>query len=206
MQDTAYQDHLSKVEKRKIALSAWIDSTLLPAIMDQNRPIMLEMGCGHGHFLRAYAKTHPQELCIGLDLLGPRLKKAQKRCEGLANIRFIKAEAVEFLEMLGGKLKLQSIYILFPDPWPKRKHFQNRLIQKDFIALVKRAMQPRAKVYFRTDHQPYFDWAKKHFEADPDWNVNSQEPWPLEVVTHFQALTGGVYASFVASLGTCCAG
>lgn len=200
MQDTAYQDHLAKVEKRKIALSAWIDETLLPSIVGQNRPVMLEIGCGHGHFLRTYAKNRPQELCIGLDLLGPRLKKAQKRCEGMEHVLFIKAEAREFLELLGQRVRLQSLYILFPDPWPKRKHCQNRLIQKELISLLKCCVVPGAKVYFRTDHQPYFEWAKSLFEAGSDWRVDSQELWPVEAATHFEALTGGVYTSFVASV------
>lgn len=200
MQATAaYQDHLAQVERRKIALRAWIDAVFLPLAHSQ-KPLMLEIGCGHGHFLRAYASARPQELCIGLDLLGPRLRKAQKRCEGLEHTVFVKAEAQEFLELLGPQLKLQSVYILFPDPWPKRKHAHNRLIQKEFISLLQQRMCTGAKVYFRTDYQPYFDWAIKRFEAEPDWRVNSQEPWPVEAATHFEALTGGVYASFVASL------
>lgn len=198
MQDTAYQDHLETVKKRKIILKAWIDETLLPSVK-KDLPLMLEIGCGHGHFLRTYAKERPQDLCIGLDLLAARLKKAQKRCEGLENTLFVKAEAGEFLELLGPELQLQSLYILFPDPWPKRKHWHNRLVQKDFIALLKRSLKPRAKVYFRTDYTPYLDWAKALFASDADWMVDSQALWPLEAKTHFEALTGGVYASFVAT-------
>lgn len=199
MIDPSYQDHLLHVQKRKEALRDLIRSDLAES-MAKRSFLVLEIGCGHGHFLSAYARARPEHSCLGLDILASRLKKAQKRCEGLENTVFVKAEAEEFLEVLDPSLKIGALYILFPDPWPKRKHADNRLIQKDFLELLKQRLSLGAKVYFRTDHKPYFEWAFRLFATDGDWEVNLGETWPIDVPTYFQTLTGGRYESFVATL------
>ena len=63
---------------------------------------VLEIGCGHGHYLSDYASAHPEEHCIGIDLLNRRVEKADRKKEKreLSKLQFLKAEAVEFLETL----------------------------------------------------------------------------------------------------------
>ena len=66
------------------------------------KSITLEIGCGHGHFLVAYAAAHPQEYCIGIDIIEDRLDRAerkQRRAE-LTNISFLRADAIMLLETL----------------------------------------------------------------------------------------------------------
>lgn len=200
MIDPSYQAHLLHVQQRKEALRDRINPYLIEARL--KRPfVMLEIGCGHGHFLSAYARARPEHLCVGLDVLEGRLQKAQKRCEGLDNTVFFKAQAEEYLEVLDPSIRLSALYILFPDPWPKRKHADHRLIQPHFVESLKPRLSPGATVYFRTDHKPYFDWALRVFQADKAWHTDCHEAWPIDVPTYFQTLTGNRYDSFVARLG-----
>ena len=151
---------------------------------------LLEIGCGHGHWLTAYAEAHPEEFCVGLDLINQRIQKSQKKADKLSlnNIRFIKAEAQEWVEILPDDATLAKVMVLFPDPWPKKRHHRRRLIQPDFLALLATKMAPGGKCYFRTDYDPYFEWTREHFAAHPDWKLDQETDWPMEQSTYFQEL------------------
>ncbi len=156
----------------------------------REKPWTLEIGCGHGHWLVAYATAHPDKYCIGLDMLSARVAKANAKKErlGLNNLVFVKAEANEFLEAMPENVHLDEVVILFPDPWPKKRHFKNRLIQIDFLDILAKFMLPHSKIYFRTDDRGYFDWAKDIFLHHEKWEVLSSEPWLFEYATYFQNL------------------
>jgi Predicted S-adenosylmethionine-dependent methyltransferase len=154
-----------------------------------------EIGCGHGHFLTAYAQAHPTELCIGVDIVSERIERAVRKRDRakLPNLHFVHAEARLFLETLPAEVKFSRLFILFPDPWPKLRHHKHRIMQPDFLsALVPRAGEG-ARLYFRTDFTPYYDDTKAVFAAHPDWTCSAgDEPaaadnWPFEHETVFQS-------------------
>ena len=151
---------------------------------------LLEIGCGHGHWLTAYAEAYPEEFCVGLDLLSQRILKSQKKADkrNLTNIRFLKAEALEWLEILPEDIGLSKVMVLFPDPWPKKRHHKRRLIQPEFLALLATRMAPGGKLFFRTDHDPYFEWTMEHLAVHPDWDLDQSPEWPMERSTYFQEL------------------
>lgn len=189
-----YTQHLERVQQRKIKLQSYL-STIF---QDNHHSCILEIGCGHGDFLVAYAQQFPHSQCLGIDILGGRIQSAQKKANRLNinnTLHFLKAEAIEVLECLPSYTKLENIFILFPDPWPKRKHFERRILQADFLERLRPKMQPQAKIFFRTDHTEYFSWALEGLKKLPQWSVSENAPWPIEVVTRFQLITGGVYQS-----------
>lgn len=192
-----YQKHLAHTRSRQAGLSE-----KLSLILKDKNEIILEIGAGHGHFLTEYALKYTHDFCLGLDILNERVKKSQKRAEkmGSKNICFLKAQAEETIMCLPPSVQFKAIYILFPDPWPKRKHFSRRLIQQSFLDSIVPKMVQGAKLYFRTDHKDYFEWAISVFLSDVRWSVSKNELWPIEVVTRFQEITGNVYQSLVASL------
>jgi tRNA (guanine-N7-)-methyltransferase len=150
-----------------------------------------EIGCGHGHFLAAYAQAHPEELCIGVDIVSERIERGIRKRDRakLANLHFIHAEARLFLEMLSGDTTFSRLFILFPDPWPKLRHHKHRIMQPDFLVSLAPRATPGARIYFRTDFTPYFDDTQAVFEAHPDWEpvMDGSEPWPFEHETVFQS-------------------
>ena len=100
-------------------------------VLDGAKRLTLEVGCGHGHFLDDYAKVHADEFCIGIDLKSKRIEKGNKKLNrgGHGNLAFMKAEFTEFLDALPTDVRLGKIFFLFPDPWPKARHYHHRMIQ-----------------------------------------------------------------------------
>lgn len=150
--------------------------------------LTLELGCGHGHYLTAYAEANPAEECLGLDLVTRRVEKANSKAEKrkLANVRFLKAEASEFLSVCPDSIKFTRVFMLFPDPWPKKRHFKNRMVQNGFLTELAKRCPADAKFFFRTDHADYFEWTRDHLQAHTDWEIDGQTPWPFEQGSFFQ--------------------
>ncbi|MBI5766701.1 MAG: tRNA (guanosine(46)-N7)-methyltransferase TrmB [Verrucomicrobia bacterium] len=167
---------------------------LLPA----DAHLVWELGCGHGHFLTAYAEAHPDQLCVGIDIVGDRIDRANRKRDRahLANLHFLLAEGRLFLEELPAGARFAEVFILFPDPWPKLRHHKHRIVQPDFLAAVAQRAEPSARLCFRTDFAPYFEDAHATIDAHPDWRV-VDEPWPFEQETVFQSRAPS-YRSLVA--------
>lgn len=178
-------DFAAAVEARRRALRA-----LLAAEFAAPHPRrMLEIGCGHGHFLAAYAAAFPATDCTGIDLQTGRLERAgQKAGRGaLGNVRLLRAEASEFLAELPPAVAFGEVYILFPDPWPKQRHHKHRLIQPAFLALLAAHVPAGGAAFFRSDDFAYVEWARERFAADPAWRVEPDWPWPADHRTVFQS-------------------
>ena len=152
--------------------------------------LTLEIGCGHGHFLASYGAAFPQENCIGIDLITKRIERALRKRDlaGLRNVDFLKADAEEFFEALPPKVMLDKLFLLFLDPWPKKRHHKNRIIQNATLDLWAERSRPGAMLYFRTDHAEFFEWSREHVEAHPAWEVLPEAVWPFERETYFQSI------------------
>jgi tRNA (guanine-N7-)-methyltransferase len=176
--------HLALIAQRRADLRLALAHVLPPAAH-----FLCEIGCGHGHFLTAYAAAHPGELCIGIDLIGERIERANRKRDraGLSNLHFFHAEAQDFLAALPANAGFCAIIVLFPDPWPKRRHYKNRLLQPAFLdALAVRAGQG-TRLYFRTDHRGYFAYVTTVLAAHSLWRIDPAAPWLFETETVFQA-------------------
>jgi len=164
----------------------------------------LEIGCGHGHFIAAYGAAHREEACLAIDIIAERLERAQKKLdrEGLANVVLLRSEARLLLDNLPQWLRFRRVFVLFPDPWPKRRHHKNRLLQPDFLKNLARHCTPDARLYFRTDHAPYFEEVAELLRTHPDWALASAgEAWSFEQESVFQKRAAGGYQSCIAAIG-----
>lgn len=187
-------EFLARIAERRAALRSEL-AALLPA----SQALVWEIGSGHGHFLVQYAQAFPAKYCIGVDIIRDRLNRSGKKCArvGLTNCHFVQAEAREFLDALPAAVTLREIWVLFPDPWPKKRHHKNRILQADFLeALAGRAGQG-APLYFRTDHAGYFSVVATLISELKTWRLDPAATWPLEKETVFQARAQG-YQSLVA--------
>ncbi len=174
-------------EARRSANVARLEATLAAALAGRTG-ITFELGCGHGHWLAAYAAAHSDEFCVGIDLITHRVERSvRKQTLGkLDNVIFLKAEAMEFLEALPGEIFLEKIFILYPDPWPKKKHHKNRFIQASSLDLLAKRAGPGASLHFRTDDADYFEWTRTHVETHGGWKLKAGNPWPFEQTTFFE--------------------
>jgi tRNA (guanine-N7-)-methyltransferase len=152
--------------------------------------ITLEVGCGHGHYLTAYAQTHPERTCVGVDLVTKRVAKGQNKKDkrALGQLHFIKAEALEFLDALPAHVGIDRCFVLFPDPWPKKRHWKNRIVQQALLDKLAQRAAPGCKLYLRTDHADYYQWMIEQVEQSPSWQADPAAQWPFEATSFFQEM------------------
>ena len=163
-------------------------SRRLGEIFPRTTEFIWEIGCGHGHFLTAYAQKFPEQVCVGIDITTERNERATRKSNRaqLSNLRFLQAEARFFLEHLPSAATIRDVFILFPDPWPKKRHHKHRIVQPDFLAAMAQRAGQGARIYFRTDYDPYREEVWRLFQMHADWEL-VDEPWPFEHETVFQS-------------------
>lgn len=159
-------------------------------VFAKSKNITLEIGCGKGHYLSAYAAAFPQETCVGIDLISERVRDSQRRAKNrnAENAFFFKAEAFEFLEALPRDVVLEKIFIFFPDPWPKERHHKRRLMQGEFLDYIRQFAHAGSRLYFRTDHTEYFEWTTEVFKTNTNWEILPDNSLLLEEVSQFQRI------------------
>jgi tRNA (guanine-N7-)-methyltransferase len=160
------------------------------AIFSEPCAITLEIGSGHGHFLAAYGEAHPDEICVGIDLITKRVKKGENKRDkrGLEKLLFLKAEALEFLDALPDHVTIAKTFVLFPDPWPKTRHWKHRIVQQPLLEKLAKRTTPGALLFLRTDHTGYFEWMNAEIASNPHWEKRADLPWPFESPSFFQNL------------------
>jgi len=131
------------------------------------RPLELELCCGNGHFLAELARRNPDRAFIGVDRLYRRVGAAARkvRKQDLPNVRLILGDAVQSLQLHFPPGSLRALYVLFPDPWPKRRHHKKRLITRPFLALARDRLATGAELVIAHDHQGYAEWIAERLLA-----------------------------------------
>ena len=139
-------------------LQSIVDRLDLAALFPKPQPLEVELGCGDASFLVNYAQLQPERNFIGVERLLGRIRKLDRkgRRAGLTNLRGVRIESAYFLEYLVPARAVAALHIYFPDPWPKRKHWKNRLVNDRFPDVARQALAPRGTVYLRTDDADYF--------------------------------------------------
>ncbi|MCH5149440.1 MAG: tRNA (guanosine(46)-N7)-methyltransferase TrmB [Spirochaetales bacterium] len=146
-------------------------------VFGNKNPLIVEIGCGNGHFLTQQALKNRSENFIGIDLKDYRIVKSRMKENllQLTNIRWICGEAGASIERMFPDKSLKKIYMTFPDPWPKKRHWKHRLFQADFIPLVARKLTDNGKFIFISDHEGYYQWCMDLIEAQKELVVVSHE-------------------------------
>ena len=129
----------------------------LAALFGRDAPCTLEIGFGNGANLVALARAHPERDYLGVEVHRPGVGRLLLALEqaGLTNVRVVCHDAVEVLGRQIAAGSLTEILILFPDPWPKKRHHKRRLVQSAFVALAGRALAAGGVLRLATDWEPY---------------------------------------------------
>lgn len=179
-----------KRARRICGVGEYIKQKILPTFVETNaKGICLEIGCGHGHWLTSYAKSDSQNIFVGIDLVSKRVRKADRKRElfDLDNLFFLKVEAGEFLQALPSDLPILKTFIMYPDPWPKKRHFKKRIIQSTFLKLLADKSYSNSSLFFKTDHEGYFDWTTQVLKDSPHW-ISGNHNWPHDASSFFSDL------------------
>ena len=129
----------------------------LAALFPTSQPFEVELGCGDSTVIAELARRQPGHNFLGVERLAGRIRKLDRKGRrlGLTNLRGLRLEATYCLEYLLPPGSVSVLHVYFPDPWPKRKHWPRRLVNKRFPALAAQALEPGGRVYLRTDDAPY---------------------------------------------------
>ncbi len=169
-------------------LTSIINRLEFTAMFPAMQPLEVELGSGDGSFLVNYAKLHPERNFLGVERLLGRLRKLDRKARraGLTNLRGMRIESAYFLEYLLPPQSVAALHIYFPDPWPKRKHRKNRLINAPFTEIARQALAPKGIVYLRTDDEDYFNQMVTVFAANPVFGLVETPAELSDVVTDFE--------------------
>ena len=143
------------------------------ASLENIRPtekLILEIGFGTGDFLAAISKTQPDSLFIGCEPYVEGVISLLRKIKDndIKNIRIWPDDARILLSTMPDHC-IDIAYILFPDPWPKRKQQKRRLISLEFIKSLCSKLKPAGMIFFATDHHEYAAWAFNHFTQSKDF-------------------------------------
>lgn len=167
---------------------SWVDPLPLDRMFPCPRPLEVELGAGDGSFLARWADSHRDRNFLGIERLLGRLRKLDRKGQrlGLTNLRLMRVEASYFLNYLLPAASVDALHVYFPDPWPKRKHRKNRLINPEFASAADRVLVPGGTVHLRTDDEDYYQQMRSVFDPDPRF-VAVEPPAELTaVVTDFE--------------------
>src|SRR5947209_15755071 len=129
------------------------------ALFSRTAPLEVDLGCGEGSFLAAIAAANPTRNFIGIERQPGRVRSASRKLEqrGLENARALAFEISDVVAELLPPASVTTFYLMFPDPWPKRRHASRRVVSESFLAGVTRALVPGGLLNIATDHSAYFN-------------------------------------------------
>jgi len=129
----------------------------LDALFGRDARRVVEIGFGNGEHLLALASARPADAFLGIEVHRPGVGRLLLQLDelGLSNVRVVCRDAVEVLERHLEGSCLDEILILFPDPWPKKRHHKRRLIQGPFAALLADRLRGDGTLRLATDWEPY---------------------------------------------------
>jgi tRNA (guanine-N7-)-methyltransferase len=150
------------------------------ALFPQAQELWLEIGFGGGEHLAEQARANPQAGIIGCEVFlnGIATLLAQVETHDLKNVRVYPEDARDLLDALPER-SLDGVFLLFPDPWPKRRHAERRFIQIERLDQVARLMKPGAEFRVGSDDPGYITWALAHLTAHPrfEWLAKRPHDW-----------------------------
>jgi tRNA (guanine-N7-)-methyltransferase len=156
--------------------------------------VRLEIGFGGGEHLAALARREPEAGVIGCEPFVNGVAKllGLLDAEGLDNVRLWDRDAAELLALLpeGG---LDEIFLLYPDPWPKRRQRKRRFVSDASLSALARVLRPGGHFRFATDIDDYAGWTLARALRSPDfaWTAEAardwSEPWPGWIRTRYEA-------------------
>ena len=119
-----------------------------------DKPIVLELGCGKGEYTIGMAERYPQNNYIGIDIKGARFWRGAKTAVegGLDNVAFLRTQ-IELIEHFFAEGEVAEIWITFPDPQIKYKRTKHRLTNAEFLQRYKKILEPGGIVNLKTDSE-----------------------------------------------------
>ena len=159
--------------QKKLSLESFCELEQL----NEYENISLEIGFGTGDVLLHNALNFPKNLFLGIEYYKKGIDQLILNIEkhNLKNIRLFYGDAFDYLKLAKTNY-LNEILIMFPDPWPKRRHWKRRIINKDSVNEISRILKSNGKTLFFTDNRGLAYWGLRHFVLNEDFNWEIDMP------------------------------
>lgn len=147
------------------------------------QPLALEIGCGIGDFILPLAASRPEVNYLAIDIYNQGCLKTCRKIDaaGLDNVRVMRIEARHLIARYLDPWSLSAIYINCPDPWPKARHRERRLVNADFLEVVRFALQPGGELFFASDVADYAEEVTALIVAQCGFDRLTPEPYCTEL-------------------------
>lgn len=134
---------------------------------ERGQPFEIEIGSGKGSFILENGRALPGVNFLGIEWAREfYLYSADRvRRAGLGNVRMLRTDGAEFLRWRMPDGIATVVHLYFSDPWPKKKHHKNRVVQHRFLAEVWRVLAPGGELRVVTDHDDLWEWDAEHFRV-----------------------------------------
>ena len=158
-----------------------------------DRPVEVEIGIGKGRFILDAAEKRPEINHLGVEWANKYLRFAETRAvqRKLDNIRFVRIDARTMMSSIPAD-SVQTFYVFYPDPWPKKRHQKRRFLRDDMALELSRVLVDGGKLHVATDHDDYWEALQPVFDDAPDFTRQQQfggaefPVLPGEPLTHFE--------------------
>lgn len=147
---------------------------------DPSRPLEVDLGSGDGTFLLGMAREHPERDFLGVERMLGRVDKTQRKIKraGLDNAKVTRVESGYTVGWLLPTASVSRLHLLCPDPWPKKRHAERRLVNQDeFLSGLARILRPGGEFLLKTDDRVYFEDALASLSARPQFESLD---WPAD--------------------------
>jgi tRNA (guanine-N7-)-methyltransferase len=135
-------------------------------------PVWLEIGCGRGEFISGKSHQMQNINFLGIEIKEKRIKTIVRtiQIDVNKNVRILQKYVDDDITELIPAGSFEKIFIQFPDPWPKRKHKDRRLLQNEFIDILHTLLAEKGYVEISTDHPDYKEWICEKFQTRTDFD------------------------------------
>ena len=128
----------------------------LVQLFGRSAPLHVDLGCGDGSFVCEMAQQLSNSNFLGIERLTKRVEKVRRKAEKIENVRVLRADTLFAVRDLLPESSVGTFYLLFPDPWPKRRHQLRRVFTRDFLDAMAVALEQEGIVRVATDQLDYF--------------------------------------------------
>lgn len=152
-------------------------------------PLELDLGCGDGSFIAALAAANPERNYLGVELLVGRVRTACRRiaAQSLTNARILRVDIAQAAASLIPPRSVEVCHVMFPDPWPKRRHHVRRTVTGDLLHAISRILTPGGLLRLTTDDAPYFAEMHAAAAAVPAFQAVDDESAPCMPRSTFES-------------------
>ena len=144
-------------------------------LFGNDNPVWLDIGFGNGESIIHAAQKYPEINFLGIEVHLPGVGHLLMGIDDLKlnNVRIIRNDAVDILNLFIQDQSLSAIHIYFPDPWHKKRHHKRRIMNQEFLDLIRSKLKPNGRLHYASDWEPYAIEVQALF-AENAWLHNQQ--------------------------------